>query len=140
MPANPGAVLALAIEAAVTGDVDVIETAFTEDVVGWSPNISVSSRAELEAELADRDDALSNVVFSVDSLDVIGDKAIAEWRLAADHTGPLRLDEDVVLEATGARLVLAGASFAEFRGEQICAFRHYFDDAALIEQMLMSIS
>jgi hypothetical protein len=140
MPANPGAVLALAIEAAVTGDTDVIETAFTEDVVGWSPNLSVTSRAELEAEFAERDEALSNVVFSVDSLDVIGNKAIAEWRLAADHTGPLHLEDDVVIEATGARLVLAGASFAEFRGEQICAFRNYFDDAALIEQMLMSIS
>ena len=41
------------------------------------------------------------------------------------------MEDDVVLEATGPRLVLAGASFAEFRGDQICAFRHYFDDAAL---------
>ena len=139
MPANPGAVLALALEGAVTGDVAAIETAFTEDVIGWSPNLSVTSRRELEAEYAERDDALSNIVFSIDALDVVGNKAIAEWRLAADHTGPLRLSDDVVLEGTGRRLVLAGASFAEFRGDQICAFRYYFDDAALIEQMLMGI-
>jgi SnoaL-like domain len=140
MPANPGAVLALALEGALTGDVSVIETVFTEDVIGWSPNLSVESRAELEEAYADRDEALSNVVFSVDSIDVIGNKAIAEWRVSADHTGPLQLSDDVVLEPTGVRLVLAGASFAEFRGDQICAFRYYFDDAALIEQMLMAIS
>jgi ketosteroid isomerase-like protein len=140
MPANPGAVLALAIEASVTGDVTATETAFTEDVVGWSPNLSVTSRAELEAEFAERVDALSNIVFSIDTLDVIGNKAIAEWRLAADHTGPLELGDGILLEPSGQRLVLAGASFAEFRGEQICSFRHYFDDAALIEQMLMGIS
>jgi ketosteroid isomerase-like protein len=127
----------MALEAAVTGDADVIDTVFTDDVVGWSPNLFVTSRDELAAELADRDEALSNVVFSLDALDVIGNKAIAEWRVEADHTGPLHLD-DLVVEPTGRRLTLAGASFAEFRGEQICAFRHYFDDAALIEQMILA--
>jgi len=137
MPADPRAVLAMALEAAVTGDEDIIDAAFTEDVVGWSPNLFVTSRDELAAELADRDEALSNVVFSLDALDVIGDKAIAEWRVEADHTGPLSFD-DVVMEATGRHVTLAGATFAEFRGEQICAFRHYFDDAAIIEQMILA--
>jgi SnoaL-like domain len=137
MPADPAAVLALAIEAAVTGDPALMESVFTDDVVAWSPNMSVTSLAELEEEFADRDEALSNVVFSVDALDVVATKAIAEWRLAADHTGALRIDDDLVIEPTGRTIVLAGATFAEFRGDQICAWRTYFDDAALIEQLMI---
>ena len=79
-------------------------------------------------------------MFSVDSLDVVGNKAIAEWRASADHTGPLVIgdgdDDDLVIEATGRTIVLAGATFAEFDGDQISALRTYFDDAAIIEQLL----
>jgi hypothetical protein len=139
MPADPAAVLALAIEAAVTGDPALMESVFTDDVIAWSPNMSVTSLAELEAEFADRDDALSNVVFAVDSVDVVGGaKAIAEWRLSADHTGPLHIGDEV-LDASGRTIVLAGATFAEFRDGQICAMRTYFDDAALIEQLVLGV-
>ena len=132
--------LTRALVAAVTGDHSIIEEVFTADVVAWSPNVSASNRAELEAEFRENDEALSNVVFSVDSLDVIGNKAIAEWRASADHTGPLVIgdgdDDDLVIEATGRTIVLAGATFAEFDGDQISALRTYFDDAAIIEQLL----
>ena len=47
------------------------------------------------------------------------------------------VDDDVQLEPTGRTIVLAGATFAEFRDDQICAFRNYFDDAALLEQILL---
>ncbi len=137
MPTSHEAVFLLAIEAAVVGDPITVEEIFTEDVVAWSPILSAGSRDELALAYAERDNSLSNIEFAVDALDVIGDKVIAEWRLAADHTGPIVFDEDVVVEATGRRIILAGASFAEFRGEQISAMRTYFDDAALIEQLLI---
>jgi ketosteroid isomerase-like protein len=130
-------VLKLALEAAVTGDSSLIHGVFTEDVSVWSPTLSVSSREELQAAYAERETALSNPVIVVVGLDTVGDKAIAEWVVAADHTGPLTVDEDLVVEATGRRLELAGATFAEFRGDKICAVRSYFDDAALLEQMLI---
>jgi len=133
------AVLVGALEAAVTGDASNLAQNFTDDVVGWSPNLVVSSRAELAEEWGERHDALSNIVISFDAVYLVGDNAIAEWRLGADHTGPLVVDDDVVLEPTGARIVLAGATFAEFRGDQICAFRNYFDDAALLEQLLLDV-
>ncbi|MGZ4704230.1 MAG: nuclear transport factor 2 family protein [Acidimicrobiales bacterium] len=139
MPTSPEAVLLRALEAAITGDHTIIEEVFTEDVVAWSPNLSASNRAELEEEFAENDEALSNVVFSVDSVDVIGAKAIAEWRATAEHTGPLLIGDDLLVEPTGRRIVLAGASFAEFRGDKISALRTYFDDAALIEQLLIDV-
>jgi hypothetical protein len=131
------AVLVQALEAAVTGDDSALDQTFTEDVVGWSPNLAVTSRAELADEFGDRHDALSNIVIAFDAIYIVGDNAIAEWRLSADHTGAIVVDDDLQLEPTGRTIVLAGATFAEFRGDQICAFRNYFDDAALLEQLLL---
>jgi ketosteroid isomerase-like protein len=129
-------VLIQALEAAVTGDESKLDETFTVDVVGWSPNLSVSSRAELAGEFGDRHDVLSDIVISFDAIYIVGDNAIAEWRIGANHTGALQVGDDLTVEPTGNRIVLAGATFAEFRGEQICAFRNYFDDAALLEQLL----
>jgi predicted ester cyclase len=135
MPDMRQSTLLRGLEAAIgMGNVDLAQV-FTDDVVGWSPTLAVSSRAELEKEFAGRENALSNISVALVSCDVIGPRAIAEWRLSADHTGPLTIDDEV-LPPTGNRVVLAGATFAEFRGDKISSFRHYFDDAALLEQML----
>jgi ketosteroid isomerase-like protein len=124
------------LEAAVTGDGDSMAALVTVDVTGWSPNLFVTSRDELLAELERREDTFSGIEISVQALDQIGDKAIAEWHMAADHTGMLAVDDDLVIEPTGRRLHLSGATVAEFDGEHICAFRSYFDDLALVEQVL----
>ena len=59
------------------------------------------------AELAAlREIAFSNVVIMFRGLDEVGNKAFAEWLVEADHTGPLVLGEDAVLEATGRRVQL----------------------------------
>src|SRR5690349_17891316 len=108
MSTSREAILIRALEAALTGDHTIIEATFTDDVVAWSPNVSASNRAELEEEFAENDEALSNVVFSVDSLDVVGDKAIAEWRASAEHTGPMIIGDDLLIEPTGRTIVLAG--------------------------------
>jgi ketosteroid isomerase-like protein len=131
-------VLIQALEAAVAGDGSRLEETFTEDVVGWSPNLAVASRAELAEEFGERHDALSNVVISFDAVYLVGDNAIAEWRIGADHTGQLVIGDELAVDPTGRRVELAGATFAEFRGDQICAFRNYFDDAALLEQLLLA--
>jgi ketosteroid isomerase-like protein len=124
------------LQAAVTGDGDAMGDLVTEDVVGWSPNLLVRSRAELLDAVGRREDTFSAIEVDVRGLDEMGDKAIAEWHVAADHTGPLFIDDDMVIEATGRRLHLSGATVAEFDGDRICAFRSYFDDLALVEQAL----
>jgi|SRR5271165_4368398 ketosteroid isomerase-like protein len=111
-------------------------TLFTDDVVGWSPYATVSGLAAL-ADLATlRETAFSNVVIMLRGLDEVGNKAFAEWRIEADHTGPLVLSEDAVVEATGRHVELAGVTVADFRGGKIRSFRTYFDDISLIEQIV----
>ena len=129
-------VLLKALEAEVGGAAVDPGTLFTEDVVGWSPYATVSGLTAL-AELAVlREIAFSNVVIMVRGLDEVGNKAFAEWLIEADHTGPLVLDEDAVLEATGRRVLLAGVTVADFREGKIRSFRTYFDDLSLIEQIV----
>jgi ketosteroid isomerase-like protein len=129
-------VLRRLLRAAVTGDGDAMADLVTTDVTGWSPNLFVTSRDDLLAALERRDDAFSGIEIQVQALDQVGDKAIAEWHMAADHTGRLAVDDDLVIEPTGRRLHVSGATVAEFDGDRICAFRSYFDDLALVEQVL----
>jgi len=124
------------VQAALTCDRDVMADLVTADVTAWSPSLFVTSRDDLLAALERRDDALSGVDIEVRAVDQIGDKAIAEWRVAVDDIGPLVIDDDLTIEPTGRRLHLCGATVAEFDADRVCAFRSYVDDLAVIEQAL----
>jgi hypothetical protein len=125
-----------ALEAEVGSDEVDLGTLFTDDVVGWSPYASISGLAALAELSALRDIAFSNVVIMLRGVDEVGNRVYAEWLIEADHTGPLVLDEDVVLEATGRRVQLAGVSVADFREGKIRSYRTYFDDLSMIEQIV----
>ena len=109
---------------------------FTDDVTGWSPVLNVSSLAELTETLAERDEALSNVSVQIRTLSSAENRVVAEWRLDADHTGPLVLDDEVTVAPTGRHIHVGGATFADFRGDKIRSFRTYFDETALTEQLV----
>ena len=129
-------VLSNALKAEV-GDASVdLKTLFTEDVVGWSPYVTVSGLTAVAALSALREAAFSNVVITFRGLDEVGNKAFAEWLVDADHTGPLVLSEESVLEATGRHVQLPGVTVADFREGKIRSFRTYFDDLSLIEQIV----
>ena len=129
-------VLTNALKAEV-GDASVdLKTLFTDDVVGWSPYVTVSGLTALADLSALREAAFSNVVIMFRGLDEVGNKAFAEWLVEADHTGPLVLSEDTVLEATGRHVQLPGVTVADFREGKIRSFRTYFDDLSLIEQIV----
>ncbi len=125
-----------AIDACLKGDVDALPGLFTDDVSGWSPNLHVSTRSELAEAVAERDESLSNVSMQIDALDVVGNKGYAEYRVSAVFSGPFVIDDDTVIEPNGRDLLVGGAFVADFNGETISAFRNYFDNAALMEQML----
>ena len=129
-------VLLRALEAEIGGATVDPATLFTDDVVGWSPITTVSGLADLADLAAGHDTTFSNVLIMFRGLDEVGNKAFAEWLIEADHTGPMVLGEDAVLEATGRRVRLAGVTVADFRGEKIRSFRSYFDDVSLIEQIV----
>lgn len=130
------ATLIRALEASVEGDSSVVGDLFTDDVRGWAPAMSVSSAAELAVELEDRDDAFSDIELDVSPLDVGGDRAAVEWIVTLTHSGPLEVD-DVVIEATGARVSLHGMTVAEFAGDRISSFRQYWDEVELLEQLAL---
>ena len=111
------------------------KTLFTDDVAGWSPYVTVSGLTAVADLAALREEAFSNVVLTFRGLDEVGNRAFAEWLVEADHTGPLVLSEDTVLEATGRHVRLPGVTVADFREGKIRSFRTYFDDLSLIEQI-----
>ena len=129
-------VLLKAIEAEAGGASADLGTLFTDDVVGWSPYAIVSGLSALADLAALREIAFSDVVIMFRGLDEVGNRAFAEWLIEADHTGPLVLGEDAVLEATGRHVQLAGVTVADFRDGKIRSFRTYFDDISLIEQIV----
>jgi len=116
----------------VTGDEARLEQVYTDDVTGWSPTATATSREDLLADLRGRRGVFSDVDLALDAVDEVGDKVIAEWRLAATHTGPLELDE-LRLDPTGRRVELRGVLIAEFEGERIKRFRQYWDEVALLD-------
>jgi ketosteroid isomerase-like protein len=133
--ADRAAVLVQAIEASVTGDSRVVRELYADDVQGWSPVMTVSSAAELAVELEDRQEAFTDIDLEVTPLDVGADQACVEWVATATHSGPLVIDEDVVVEPTGGRFTLRGVTVADFEGDHIRAFRQYWDEVSLLEQL-----
>jgi len=131
-------VLRRGLETCIVGDVAALPELFTEDVSGWSPNLLVSSLAELAEAVADREDSLSDVALQVYALDITGNKGFMEYRVSAVFSGPFVISDDVVIEPNGRELLLGAAMVAEFSGGRISAFRNYFDDATLMEQMLVA--
>jgi hypothetical protein len=131
------AALIRALEASFTGDSSLVAELFTDDVCARGPVLSVSSAVELAVEIEDRGEAFSDVELDVSPLEVAGDCAAAEWTVTATHSGPIELDE-TVFPPTGARVILHGMSVAEFSGARIRAFRQYWDEVELLEQLVPS--
>lgn len=124
-----------ALEATASGDLAAIETLYADRLDGWSAGHPIRARDELTAEAASRAAALSDVRVETEPIDLPDGRVAAEWRLEAHHTGVLRLDEDFEVPPTGRRLELRGAMFAEVRDGRITAFRQYWDQAELLEQL-----
>jgi ketosteroid isomerase-like protein len=129
------AALVQAIEASIVGDSSVIAQLYTDDVHGWTPALSVSSAAELAGEFEDREEAFSDIELELAPLDVSGDRACVEWVATATHSGPLSVDDDVVVDPTGLRIRLRGVTVAEFDEDRIRSFRQYWDEISLVEQL-----
>jgi hypothetical protein len=126
------------LAACIVGDVATLPEVYDDNVVGWSPNMLVNSLGELTETVADRDGSLSDVTLEINSLDIVGNKGFVEYRISAVFSGPFVIDDNTVIEPNGQTLLLGAAMVAEFTGDKISAFRNYFDDATLMEQMLYS--
>ncbi len=128
-------VLVAALRAAFDRDHEALRSLFTEDVKVWTHHRSFSSLGELVSELEQGDDAFSDAVADVTPLQVGGDYACAEWSVAMTHTGPLEAPGGAVIEPTGVRVVIHGATVAEFRDDRICSLRQYWDELSALEEI-----
>jgi hypothetical protein len=96
----------------------------------------VSSLGELTEAVGARDESLSDVSILVHGVDVVGDRAYAEYIVSAVFSGPFPIGDDIVIDPNGRELTLGGIIAADFAGDKISAFRNYFDDVTLLVQML----
>jgi hypothetical protein len=128
-------ILARALRAGLDRDRRVIEELCTDDVKVWAPQLSAGSVSELVAHLEHGDRAFSEIDLEVAPLDVGGDYACVEWCVTMTHSGPLAIADGLVVDPTGVRVTLNGATVAEFSGERICSLRQYWDEFAVLEQL-----
>jgi ketosteroid isomerase-like protein len=128
-------ILERALRAGVDRDRQAIVDSYTEDVRAWTPAMSTSSRTELMEELERRDDAFSDIELEVAPLAVGGGYACAEWSASMTHAGRLEVAGGMAIEPTGVRVTVHGATVAEFRGDQICSLRQYWDELSVVEQL-----
>jgi hypothetical protein len=129
--------VATAIEIAVIGDPDRIGDVLTDDAQGWSPVFAFASPAEAITALRDRGPVFEVLDFRITRLLWTGASAAAEWHAEVVPVAPFLVGDDVLVDARDHRVTLSGASVADLRGDRISAIHTYFDDAALIEQLLL---
>src|SRR4051812_42872981 len=86
------AILRQFIEASVIGNGSAVGALVTEGVTGWTPTLTVSSRRELLEAVEERDGAFAAVDVRIGAVDVLPNKAIAEWRLSALCNGDIEID------------------------------------------------
>lgn len=115
-----------------------LDELFHDDVSVWSPDLHAVGLEDLAENLAFWETAFSDVDIQIDALDVFANKGFAEFRVVATFSGPFVVDEEVVIEPNGHKLSLGAAAVAGFEAGKIKALRAYFDDAALLEQMIMA--
>ena len=107
-----------------------------EDVVVWSPCVSTQSKAELVAALLDGDDALTDVVVSILGTSTSDDTVHLEWRLQGRFNNAGFVNDDLLVEPSGALVDATGALVVEFDGERATHIRCYYDSLGLLEQVI----
>ena len=110
-----GDVLTRALDACVKGDTSPLPELFTKDVSGWSPNMLVSSLGELTEAVGARDESLSDVSILVHGVDVVGNRAYAEYVLSGVFSGPFPIGDEVI-EPNGQEVVFTLRAAKTIRG------------------------
>ena len=86
-------------------------------------------------QLVDRVGAFSNVRFELSRVGRDDRGFVAIWRMSAEHTGAVLLNEDEFFEASGLPVELSATTHVEFRDRCICTFRTAYQGPDPFEQM-----
>ena len=126
------------VRATVVGEPVELHLALAADAVGWSPSGAFTYRDQAVTLSLESASSLVVEEFHIESLSWQDPLVSAEWRLVARQSEPLLIDEDILVEPTNRLVVLYGATIAEIRCDRVVVLHTYFDDAALIEQILLT--
>jgi hypothetical protein len=114
-----------------------LEAAVDENVDLWTPALHTTSRFELVSALGSIDDAITDVTVAVADAAQSGSSVHLAWLASGRFSRPAFLDDDHLIEPTGAVVKVAGATRMSFtvglRAERISC---YYDRLSLVEQML----
>ena len=106
------------------------------DVVAWSPAMYATSRAELIRQLLGTDDTLTDAIIAFDAIDAVGCQVYLEWRVSGHFSAPCFVDDDLLVEPCGRPIVSAGVLLVTFCDDLVAEIRCYYDEFALVEQIL----
>jgi hypothetical protein len=125
-----------------------LERWLAPDVAVWTPVRYTSTRADLLHDLSDLHldldgdgdrDTLTEVTVTVTHADVVASRVHLEWRLTARFSHPCFVDDDLLVEPTGRLVETAGVMIATVDDAMITAAHCYYDDFALLEQLVSAV-
>ena len=129
--------LVTAVTTAFVGPAHALSDALAVDAEGWCPTYRFGSRVEAYAALSGAEDSLAVQRVEVDHLWWLEPVAIVPWRLVASVDEPLLVADDLLVEPSARPVVLDGVSIAELVGGQVTSIWTTFDDAVVIEQVVL---
>jgi hypothetical protein len=118
------------------GVVPELEASVDESVTVWSPCVSTRSRTELVAALLESDDAITEVLVSILGTSSVDSTVYVEWHLEGRFDNPGFLNDDVLIEPSGAVVEASGVLVVEFRYNRATDIRCYYDGLGLLEQVV----
>jgi hypothetical protein len=113
-----------------------LEASVDEEVVVWSPCMSSSSRTDLVAALVDSDDAITDVRVTILGTSTVGSTVYVEWHLEGRFNNAGFINDDVLVEPSGATVEAAGVLVIAFRQTRATHIRCYYDGLSLLEQVV----
>jgi len=113
-----------------------LEASVDEDVVVWSPCVSTRSRTELVTALLEGDDSISDVQVSILGTSRSGSTVYVEWGLEGHFDNAGFLNDDMLIEPSGATVEATGVCVIEFRHHRAIRIRCYYDGLSLLEQVV----
>jgi hypothetical protein len=115
-----------------------LEASVDERVTVWSPCVSTTSRTELVAALLESDDAITEVAVSILGTCSVDATVFVEWHLEGRFNNPGFLNDDVLIEPSGALVEASGVLVVVFRYNRATHIRCYYDGLGLLEQVVRS--
>jgi hypothetical protein len=120
----------------VRGLLPELEASVDEEVLVWSPCVCTRSRTALVTALLDGDDAITEVQVSIIGASATESTVHLEWHFEGRFNNCGFLNDDVLIEPSGATVAASGVLVVELRQSRATHIRCYYDGLGLLEQVV----